>query len=75
MISLGDEQVGASLTVFDNNDRRTVSLGTNNTTGTFLLLDNQYPEKGKTLMELQRNDGVAQIRIRDKVGKETVSKP
>jgi hypothetical protein len=75
MISLGDEQVGAFLTIFDNNDRRTVSLGTNYTTGTFLLLDNHYPEKSKTLIELQRNDNLAQIRIRDKAGKETIIKP
>lgn len=71
MIALGDEQVGAFLTIFDQNDGRTVSLGTNNTTGTFLLLDNQAP-KGNTLVEIERSDDRARIRFVDKAGKEVI---
>ncbi|HEY4311554.1 MAG TPA: hypothetical protein VGN12_19060 [Pirellulales bacterium] len=71
MISLGDEPVGSFLTVFDQNDRRTVSLGTNNKTGTFMLLDNQAPN-GKTLVEVERSDDRARIRFVDKAGKQVI---
>jgi hypothetical protein len=72
MVSLGDEQNGAFLTLFDTNDKRTVSLGTNAATGTFLLFDNQYPELGKTLVELERSTDHARIRFVDKAGKEVI---
>jgi hypothetical protein len=77
MIWLGAEQDGSLLSVFDLNGKRTVQLGTN-TTGpelTGLLLDNQYPDKSKTLIQLLRGERVAMIRILDKAGKETIIQP
>jgi hypothetical protein len=74
-ISVESDHIGSFVTIFDKDDTRSLAVGTDYQTGSFVHFDNQHPESGKSQMTLSRDVNGTRIELSDKLGKSKLITP